>query len=79
MNKEKLAWLIFVGVFVLPPAGHFIVNLYWWLFDGNQLITEKMAASGLMVAITGLIAFVWLISAYDTGYGSNRKEPRWKL
>ena len=51
MGKYKFT-IIFALVFTIPLLGYFVVNGYWWLFDGNHLIEDKMAAA----AFCGVVA-----------------------
>lgn len=44
MSKFKLTILIAV-LLTIPLCGYFIVNGYWWLFDGNNLNQDKMFIS----------------------------------
>jgi hypothetical protein len=53
MSKYKVTILIAV-LFTIPLFGYFVVNGYWWLFDGNDPISEKMFAAfaGGCIALT---------------------------
>lgn len=58
MKKHIPSLLIFL-VFTAPLCGYFIVNGYWWLFDGNHPIPAKMTAAGflgfMMLMINGVV------------------------
>lgn len=59
MTKNQIAWCIFCTLFVLPFLAHFVINLYWWLFDGNVLIEDKMGASAIGIIVGLFIAGAW--------------------
>lgn len=56
---KKVMWCLFVAIFVLPSALYFVVNGYWWLFDGNIPIPDKMTASFLITLFGSSIAGMW--------------------
>jgi hypothetical protein len=59
MKKQQIVWCLFMAVFFLPNAIYFLVNLYWWLWDGNIPIADKMTASLLMSFVSGAVGSIW--------------------
>lgn len=57
MNKQQVIWLATAVIFVAPSLLYFVVNGYWWLFDGNRLDQDKMFAAGL-ISFTGSYSLV---------------------
>lgn len=53
MSKYKLTILVAV-LFTIPLVGYFIVNGYWWLYDGNNPDENKMLVSFIGGIIAGL-------------------------
>lgn len=54
--KTRTKWIIAVpGVVVIIPTGlYFLVNFYWWLFDGNIIDFNKMGMAVLAFACTAI-------------------------
>jgi hypothetical protein len=68
MNKEKSNLIVIVlwAIFGLPSTLYFVVNGYWWLFDGNQPIASKMSVAAIVSLITTFTAVMNMWIRFDS-------------
>lgn len=56
MTKYKFT-ILFAVLFTVPLCGYFIINGYWWLFDGNNPIANKMFTALFFGFLAGMLNF----------------------
>ena len=67
MSKKTgriLIAILFVTL-VLPSILYFVVNGYWWLFDGDMPISEKMGAA-FSIGSIGLVVLAFALWVSET-------------
>jgi hypothetical protein len=63
MSKKSMLALAILFLAVVPCGLYVIINFYWWLFDGNLLVEDKMGGACL-VFFSGLCVLL-MIAASD--------------
>lgn len=54
MTKRNYILLAY-AILILPSVLYFLINGYWWLFDGNNPIAPKMVAAFMIGSFGTLI------------------------
>ena len=57
-NQRILSIVLYI-VFVLPSTLYFVINGYWWLFDGNQPYANKMIVAFMVTVATPFFVLWW--------------------